>query len=122
MLIGAYRDNEVDSAHPLSAGWTRSAKRGGVRAGDQLAPLAPEDLKQLIADALRCTPDVPRRWRNWWTRRRVAIRFSPFSSFPRSPKRNCSASMATRRAGSWELNAFTPRGIPTMLRTLWSGS
>src|ERR1700724_1690292 len=41
---------------------------------------------------------VPPRWRDWCTRRRVAIRFSPFSSFLRSPKRGCSASIMTRLA------------------------
>src|SRR5712675_1938910 len=43
---------------------------------------------------------APRRSRSWCTIRRGAIRFSPFSSFLRSPKRGCSASITTRRAGA----------------------
>jgi PAS domain S-box-containing protein len=57
MVIGAYRDNEVDKTHPLTS------KLGAIRqAGAQveeicLAPLARDDLGQWIADALRCEPE-----------------------------------------------------------------
>jgi PAS domain S-box-containing protein len=56
MLIGAYRDNEVDAAHPLKR--KLDAIRL-VRAQVQeirLAPLTRDDLAHLIADALRCPP------------------------------------------------------------------
>jgi len=43
---------------------------------------------------------APRRSRSWWHDRRGAIRFRPSSSFLRSPKRGCSASIMTRRAGA----------------------
>jgi PAS domain S-box-containing protein len=54
MLIGAYRDNEVDSTHPL---WRRleAIRQTGVTVHDiVLAPLAREDLGQLIVDSLHC--------------------------------------------------------------------
>jgi PAS domain S-box-containing protein len=56
MLIGAYRDNEVDSAHPLMR--KLNAIPNAARAVQEvvLAPLAREDLAQLIADSLRCEP------------------------------------------------------------------
>ena len=38
MLIGAYRDNEVDPAHPLCASWERSAKAGASVHEIVLAP------------------------------------------------------------------------------------
>jgi PAS domain S-box-containing protein len=56
MLIGAYRDNEVDAAHPLTR------KLGAIRAAGapvqeiRLAPLDRDDVGQLIADGLRCAP------------------------------------------------------------------
>src|SRR5262249_55271377 len=56
MLIGAYRDNEVTADHPLTR------RLGAIREADvpvqevRLAPLAREDMGQLIADALRCEP------------------------------------------------------------------
>jgi len=57
MLIGAYRDNEVDSTHPL---WRRlEAIRLTVALVHEivLAPLACEDLGQLVADSLHCEPE-----------------------------------------------------------------
>ena len=57
MLIGAYRDNEVTAAHPLSRKLESITAAGAKVAEITLAPLAREHLGQLIADALRCEPD-----------------------------------------------------------------
>jgi PAS domain S-box-containing protein len=56
LLIGAYRDNEVDAAHPLMRKLEAIKSEGGKVAEITLAPLAHEHVGQLIADALRCTP------------------------------------------------------------------
>jgi PAS domain S-box-containing protein len=56
MLIGAYRKNEVDSAHPVMRMLDAIKAAGGKVMEITLAPLAREHLGQLIADALRCTP------------------------------------------------------------------
>ena len=54
MLIGAYRDNEVSSAHPLMRK-LEAIRQGGGRVQEiVLAPLASEDLTQLIADSVHC--------------------------------------------------------------------
>jgi len=54
LLIGAYRDNEVDSSHPLMRK-VEAIKRAGAQVEEiTLAPLAREHVGQLIADALRC--------------------------------------------------------------------
>src|SRR6266511_2148544 len=56
MLIGAYRDNEVTAAHPLTRR-LEAIRNAGVPVQEvRLAPLAREDMGQLIADALRCEP------------------------------------------------------------------
>ncbi|MGB8521325.1 MAG: sigma 54-interacting transcriptional regulator [Candidatus Acidiferrales bacterium] len=56
MIIGAYRDNEVDAAHPLTRK-LEAIRQAGARVQEvRLAPLACDDLGQLIADALRCDP------------------------------------------------------------------
>ena len=49
MLIGAYRDNEVNSAHPLMRKLEAIRKAGAVVHEIILAPLAREDLGRLIA-------------------------------------------------------------------------
>jgi len=54
MLIGAYRDNEVDAAHPLRRK-LEAIRNAGVKVEQiTLAPLASEHIAHLIADALRC--------------------------------------------------------------------
>jgi predicted ATPase len=57
MLIGAYRDNEVNSAHPLIRKLEAIRKAGAVVHEIILAPLAREDLGQLIGDSLHCEPE-----------------------------------------------------------------
>ena len=58
LLIGAYRDNEVNSAHPLMRKLDAIRKAGAFVQEISLAPLAREDLGRLIADTLSCTPPV----------------------------------------------------------------
>src|SRR5712675_3653047 len=54
MLIGAYRDNEVDGAHPLTRKLDAIREAGARVQEIRLAPLARDDLRQVIVDALRC--------------------------------------------------------------------
>jgi PAS domain S-box-containing protein len=61
LLIGAYRDNEVDAAHPLWRKLDAIRTEGGTVAEITLAPLGQEHVGQLIADALRCTPQHAER-------------------------------------------------------------
>ena len=56
LVIGAYRDNEVDSAHPLMRKLDAIRKAGAFVQEISLAPLAREDLGRFIADTLRCEP------------------------------------------------------------------
>jgi PAS domain S-box-containing protein len=54
MLIGAYRDNEVDAAHPLKQQLQAIEFAGGKLEEITLTPLSQEELGQLMADTLRC--------------------------------------------------------------------
>ena len=56
LVIGAYRDNEVDPTHPLVR--KLEAIRGaGAKVGQiTLTPLGREHLEAFVADALRCAP------------------------------------------------------------------
>jgi PAS domain S-box-containing protein len=56
LVIGAYRDNEVNSAHPLMRKLDAIRKAGAFVQEISLAPLAREDLGRLIADTLSCAP------------------------------------------------------------------
>jgi PAS domain S-box-containing protein len=56
MIIGAYRDNEVSPVHPLTQ-TLRAIRQAGVIPNEiVLQPLSPKDVRQFIADSLRCEP------------------------------------------------------------------
>lgn len=60
LLIGAYRDNEVCSTHPLSL-MLDEIRASGVRARSiLLAPLSSKDLERLVADAVHCDAERAR--------------------------------------------------------------
>jgi predicted ATPase/signal transduction histidine kinase len=54
LVIGAYRDNEVDAGHPLSAAKAEIRKAGTRIVEIILEPLHLPDVNQLIVDALGC--------------------------------------------------------------------
>jgi serine/threonine protein kinase len=56
LVIGAYRDNEVDPTHPLTRKLDAIRKAGAPVQEVRLAPLAREVVEQLIADTLHCEP------------------------------------------------------------------
>ena len=87
LLIGAYRDNEVDAATRCRASSRRSARRGSSLQEISLAPLARADVQQLITDALHCGPEEAAPLAQLVQRRPTAIRSSPSSSCTRWPKR-----------------------------------
>jgi predicted ATPase len=57
LLVGAYRDNEVNSAHPLLRALDAIRKAGARIDEIVLAPLGLHDVGQLVADALHCVPE-----------------------------------------------------------------
>ncbi|HJZ69433.1 MAG TPA: serine/threonine-protein kinase PknK, partial [Blastocatellia bacterium] len=57
MVIGAYRDNEVDAAHPLMRKLEAIRSAGGKVNEITLGPLTQGHLTQLLADVLRCEPE-----------------------------------------------------------------
>jgi predicted ATPase/signal transduction histidine kinase len=60
LLVGAYRDNEVDPSHPLTLALEAIRKAGRPLREIALMPLGLDDIGQLIGDAMRC--DVERAW------------------------------------------------------------
>jgi PAS domain S-box-containing protein len=57
LLIGAYRDNEVNFSHPLMRKLEAVRGAGALVWQITLSPLAQKDLEGLIVDALHCSPD-----------------------------------------------------------------
>ncbi len=57
MLVGAYRDNEVSSSHPLMRTLEEIRKTGARVKEIALTPLGLEDVGRLVSDALHCERD-----------------------------------------------------------------
>jgi PAS domain S-box-containing protein len=57
LLIGAYRDNEVNATHPLVRKLDAIRQAGAALQDIVLTPLGRDDLGQLLADSLRCEPE-----------------------------------------------------------------
>ncbi len=57
MLVGAYRDNEVSSSHPLTHTLAAIRKAGLAIQELVLEPLGIDDVGRLVADALHCEAD-----------------------------------------------------------------
>jgi predicted ATPase len=64
MLIGAYRDNEVNSTHPLIRKLEAIRQAGATVRDILLGPLAREDLGRLIGDSLHRGPEEVASLRN----------------------------------------------------------
>ena len=60
MLLGAYRDNEVSSSHPLMRTLEGIRKAGAKMQEIVLSPLTLDDIGRLVADALNCQRDAAR--------------------------------------------------------------
>ncbi|WP_392481088.1 AAA family ATPase [Nostoc sp. C110] len=58
LLIGAYRDNEVNPAHPLILTLSEIQKTQAPIHTITLTPLSQGQLNQLVADTLKCTENV----------------------------------------------------------------
>ena len=58
LLVGAYRDNEVRSSHPLMRTLTGHPPSRSEGAGDRAGASRLEDVEQLVADALHCDRDA----------------------------------------------------------------
>ena len=60
LLIGAYRDNEVYSAHPLMLTLAEIGKTTATTNSITLGPLSQADINHLVADTLNCDPEIAR--------------------------------------------------------------
>ncbi len=54
LLVGAYRDNEVDASHPLARTLDSIRNAEGKVQQIALAPLMPDSVTQMVADSLHC--------------------------------------------------------------------
>src|SRR4030081_1558209 len=110
LLIGAYRDNEVDLAHPLILK-LEALRRAGARV-DQivLGPLSVVDINQLLCDTLRRTPDEMRPFAELVHRRSgggsAFFAGQVLTSLADAPLHECHAHS---RSWTWDLDAIVDK-------------
>ena len=112
MLVGAYRDNEVDPAHPLMSTLAKIRKVGGRVEEVVLTPLVTEDIGQLIAEIrFTASEKLLSRSRSWCMRRPTAIRSSQFSSFMALAEEGLLAFDHGAGAWTWDLPHIRTKGF-----------
>ena len=123
LLVGAYRDNEVSSSHPLMRTLEAIRKAGARMQEIVLAPLGLDDVGRLVADALHCEPERAQSSGATGARedRRQSVLRDPV---PHGAGRGRAAQRSTRmrQPGSGTWLAFAPRATPTTWWISWSGS
>ena len=123
LLVGAYRDNEVGPAHPLTRMLATIRGRRGQGAGD---PASLPSCRAMWSGCspMRCTRSRSARapWPTWCSRRPPAIRSSRSSSCSPWPRRRCWHSIPARRPGPGTCHASAPRASPTTSRISWRRS
>lgn len=80
LVIGAFRDNEVDEAHPLHQFIKEIKEAGSPVPTLNLSPLSIDDINALLTDATGATDDKARRLSDLATGKPQGIRFSSSSS------------------------------------------
>ena len=117
MLIGAYRDNELASAHPLMRKLEAIRTAGAAVQEIALAPLSRQDLEQLIADSLRCAPERAASLAELVHEKTAGNPFFAIQ-FLYSLAEEGLLNFDHREARwSWDLDGFTPRVTPTTWST-----
>ena len=120
MLIGAYRDNEVDAAHPLARKLAAIRSSGAKVSEIKLAPLQLEHVRQLIVDALHCDPVWAEPLAQLVYARTGGNPFFAIQFLHAFADEGLLAFDPEAQRWNWDFSAFTPRATPTMSWTSWS--
>jgi len=107
-LIAPTGTNEVDSAHPLMRKLDAVRQAGAAVQEIVLAPLAREDLEQMIGDSIRWSRSALPHWDNWCHEKTAGNHSLPFSPVSLAEK-GCSISRARM---VWDLKRIQPRLHP----------
>jgi hypothetical protein len=89
LLIGAYRDNEVTSTHPLMRRLEAIRNGGALVQEIVLTPLTGEDVSRLVADSLDCDRERAASLAQLVLDKTEGIHSSSFSFFRRWSRKDC---------------------------------
>ena len=120
LLVAAYRDNEVGPCAPAAADARSDPRRRSAGAGNR-AGAARTSTMSASSSPMPCiaSRSVQGRWRVSCTRKPEAIRSSRSNSSRPWPRRSCSPSTPSRRAGNGTWIASARRVTPTTWWISW---
>jgi PAS domain S-box-containing protein len=110
MLIGAYRDNEVNPAHPLMRKLEAIRQAGAIVQDIVLVPLAREDLQQLVADSLHSEPERAKPLAQLIHDKTAGNPFFAIQFFSALAEENLLTFDQGERRWSWDLNRIQAKG------------
>src|ERR1700728_1395173 len=111
MLIGAYRDNEVNPTHPLMRKLEAIRQAGAITQDIVLAPLAREDLRQLVADSLHCEPERAKPLAQLIHDKTAGNPFFAIQFFSALAEENLLTFDHGQRRWSWDMNRIHAKGF-----------
>jgi hypothetical protein len=120
-LIGAYRDNEVGSSHPLRRTLEEIRKADGRVHEIVLAPLELDDVGQLIADALHCEPERARPLAELVQEKTGANPFFAIQFFTALAEEGLLAFDPVTRAWQWDMNRIRAKSYTDNVVDLMAG-
>jgi PAS domain S-box-containing protein len=121
MLIGAYRDNEVSPTHPLMRKLEAIRQAGAIVQDIVLAPLAHEDLQQLVADSLHCEPERAKPLAQLIHDKTAGNPFFAIQFFSALAEENLLTFDHGERRWSWDLNRIHDKGYANNVVDLMVG-
>jgi PAS domain S-box-containing protein len=121
MLIGAYRDNEVSPAHPLMRKLEAIRQAGAIAQDIVLAPLTPEDLRQLVADSLHCESERAKPLARLIHDKTAGNPFFAIQFFSALAEENLLMFDHGARRWSWDLNRIHSKGYTNNVADLMVG-
>jgi predicted ATPase/signal transduction histidine kinase/tRNA A-37 threonylcarbamoyl transferase component Bud32 len=121
MLVGAYRDNEVSSSHPLMQ-TLEAIRMTGVRIQEiTLAPLRLDDVDQLIADALHCERDAAHPLAQLVQEKTGGNPFFAMQFFTALAEEGLLVFDPVRRAWQWDINRIRAKSYSDNVVDIMAG-
>ena len=111
LLVGAYRANELDPSHALVRTLERIRNAGGSVQEIALKPLAPGDVRRLIADALRRNRSMYDRSPSWCLRKRRGNAFFVNQFIAALAEEGLLAFDSDRHAWKWDIDRIRAKGF-----------
>jgi len=113
LLVGAYRNNEVSSSHPLTRTLDAIRNAGTTMREIVLMPLRLDDVDRLVADTLQCTQDAAHPLAQLVQEKTGGNPFFVIQFLAALGEEGCSHSIRNRRFGDGMCRASVPKAIPT---------